>query len=319
MFWTKQETKPQVEEKKSWARRLTAGLSLSSQKLTQGIVDSVTKAPLDQVALDKLEEMLITADLGPALAAKLVNDFAETRFGKSVTGNEVKTALAQQIDTILKPVAQGIDVTFTKPFIILVVGVNGSGKTTTIGKLAQKFSEQGMKVVIAAGDTFRAAAVEQLQIWGQRSGAAVIAKGLNTDAAAVAFEAVQQAQSENADIVLIDTAGRLHNRADLMEELAKIKRVIQKQMPDAPHATILTLDATIGQNAMAQVEQFNAITPLSGLVVTKLDGSAKAGVVVALAERFKLPILAVGVGEKAEDLQPFDSAAFSYSLMGIVQ
>jgi fused signal recognition particle receptor len=275
--------------------------------------------PLDQSALDKLEEMLITADLGPALSAKLVEEFASTRFGKQVSAEEVKTALAGQITKILSPVAQTLDIdTAKKPFVILMVGVNGSGKTTTIGKLAQHYREQGLKVVMAAGDTFRAAAVEQLQLWGQRTGAIVIAKGLNTDSAAVAFEAIQKAQQENADLVLIDTAGRLHNKVNLMEELAKIVRVIQKTIPDAPHATILTLDATIGQNAVTQVEQFNTIVPLSGLVVTKLDGSAKAGIVVALADRFKLPVFAVGVGEGADDLQPFDPQEFSQALIGLV-
>jgi fused signal recognition particle receptor len=265
-----------------------------------------------------LEEALILADLGPSLANKIVTEFGDTRFGKQVTEEEVKTALAQQIETILAPVAKSLVIDDSKkPFVILMVGVNGSGKTTTIGKLSQLFADEGRKVVLAAGDTFRAAAVEQLQQWGQRTGASVVAKGLNTDAAAVAFEAIQKAQTENADIVLIDTAGRLHNKSDLMDELAKINRVIQKAIPDAPHMAILTLDATMGQNALTQVEEFGNVVRLTGLVVTKLDGSAKGGVVVALADRFKLPLLAVGVGEKSEDLQAFDAKDFASALINV--
>lgn len=323
-FWKKREKTPeqktdQAEESVSWSQRLTSGLAQSSRKFTQGIADSFTKRLLDQAALDRLEEILIEADLGPTLAAKLVQDFSDTRFGSEVTGEEVKNALATQIAAILQPVAKplSIDDNNKRPFVILMVGVNGSGKTTTIGKLAQQFTQAGNKVVMAAGDTFRAAAVEQLQMWGQRTGATVIAKGLNTDSAAVAFEAVQQAQSDHADIVLVDTAGRLHTKSNLMEELTKISRVIQKQIPDAPHAVVLTLDATIGQNAVTQVEQFNMAVPLSGLIVTKLDGSARGGVVVSLAERFNLPVFAIGVGEGADDLQPFDADEFARALVGL--
>ncbi len=318
-FWKKtQETQPVHEEKPSWLQRLSGGLSQSSQKLTQGLVDAVTKRPLDQDALDELEESLIMADLGPSLAVRLVEEFGRTRFGKQVSEDEVRRALAAQIEAILKPVQSEMVLDKAiRPFVILMIGVNGSGKTTTIGKLAQQFTSQGKKLVLAAGDTFRAAAVEQLQIWGKRTGATVIAKELNADSAAVAFEAVQQAQIEQADILMIDTAGRLHNKANLMEELAKIRRVLQKADPSAPHMTLLTLDATIGQNALAQVEEFNKIVPLSGLIVTKLDGSAKAGIVVALAEKFKLPIFAVGVGEGADDLQSFDAKSFAEALMGV--
>jgi fused signal recognition particle receptor len=321
MFWKKKQETPATvtpEEKASWLQRLSGGLSQSSQKLTQGLVDAVTKRPLDQSALDELEESLIMADLGPQLAAKLVADFAKTRFGKEVTEQEVRQALAVQIEEILQPVAQSMVIDETiRPFVLLMVGVNGSGKTTTIGKLAQKFTGHGKKLVLAAGDTFRAAAVEQLQVWGNRTGATVIAKELNSDAAAVAFEAVQQAQIQQADMVMVDTAGRLHNKANLMEELAKIQRVLQKADLNAPHMTLLTLDATIGQNAIAQVEEFNRIVPLSGLVVTKLDGSARAGIVVALANRFKLPIFAIGVGEGADDFQPFHAGDFAKVLMGL--
>ena len=319
VFWKKtREAVPAREEKASWLQRLSGGLSQSSQKLTQGLVGAVTKRPLDQAALDELEEGLILADLGPQLSARLVADFGKTRFGREVSEEEVRQALAAQIEGILQPVAVDIAIDETvRPFVLLMVGVNGSGKTTTIGKLAQQFTAQGKKLVLAAGDTFRAAAVEQLQIWGGRTGAAVIAKELNADSAAVAFEAVQQAQSDHADMVMIDTAGRLHNKANLMEELAKIRRVLQKADPAAPHMTLLTLDATIGQNAIAQVEEFNRIVPLSGLIVTKLDGSAKAGIVVALADKFRLPIFAAGVGEGADDLQPFSAADFARALMGL--
>lgn len=301
--------------KSSWTQRLTSGLSQSSQKLTQGLVDAVTKKPLDQDGLDRLEEILITADLGPSLAARLVEEFASTRFGKEVTAEEIKTALATQITSILQPVARPLSTEGAKPFVVLMVGVNGSGKTTTIGKLAQQFHEQGKKVLLAAGDTFRAAAVEQLQLWGARTGSTVVAKGLNTDSAAVAFEAVEAAHKQDADIVLIDTAGRLHTKSNLMEELSKIARVIKKQVPDAPHAVILTLDATIGQNAIQQIEQFNAAIPLTGLVITKLDGSARGGVVVALADKFKLPIISIGIGEGAHDMQPFEPMDFAKALL----
>lgn len=320
-FWNKKdkaETVAQVEEKSSWLGRMTSGLGKSSQKISQGLVDALTKGVLDQAALDDMEEALIGADLGPALAARLVADFSATRFGSVVTEVEVKTELAKPIAALLQPVTKELHIDRSKkPFVILMVGVNGSGKTTTIGKLAKQFSDQGMKVVMGAGDTFRAAAVEQLQVWGQRTGATVIAHGLNTDAAAVAFATIEAAQKENADVVLIDTAGRLHTKANLMEELSKIERVIKKLLPDAPHCTLLTLDATIGQNAVTQVEQFNAAVKLDGLIVTKLDGSAKGGVVVALADKFKLPIFAIGVGEGAADLQPFQADDFAKGLLGL--
>jgi fused signal recognition particle receptor len=339
MFWSKKnkdekaqdvesviaDAAPVVDDKKqdtdqgekNWFARLSGGLSASSQKLTGGLVDFITKAPLDQAMLDQLEEELIAADLGPVVATKLVDDFATSRFGSQVSPDEIKSALAVQVTSLLKPVAQKLNVDTAKPFVMLMVGVNGSGKTTTIGKLATQFAAQGKRVVVGAGDTFRAAAVEQLTIWSQRSGAEIVEKGLNADPAAVAFAALEQAEKNNADIVMIDTAGRLQNQQNLMEELAKIKRVIEKKNPDAPHATILTLDATIGQNALNQVEIFNKIVPISGLVITKLDGSARAGVVVALAQKFNIPIIAVGVGEKAADLQSFDADEFAKALMGV--
>ncbi len=331
-FWTKKSTrdedKPAVSEQpaafiadimedKSWLSRLTSGLSASSQKLTGGLVDLVTKRPLDQAMLDALEEALIAGDLGPSVAVQLVDDFATTRFGKDVSADEIKQALAAQVTQLLMPVAKPLVIPADKkPFVMLMVGVNGSGKTTTIGKLATQFGGQGHKIIVAAGDTFRAAAVEQLTVWSERSGATIVEKGLNSDPAAVAFAALEQAEREGTDIVMIDTAGRLQNQQNLMEELAKIRRVIEKKIPDAPHAVILTLDATIGQNAIPQIELFNSIVPITGLVITKLDGSARAGVVVAIAQKFKIPIIAVGVGEKAADLQAFDAAEFAKALVG---
>ena len=331
-FWTKKShddveqatTAPVVLEKSgegSWLTRLTTGLSASSQKLTGGLVDLVTKRPLDQAMLDELEEALIAADLGVTVATQLVDDFAMTRFGKDVSADEIKLALAAQVTTLLQPVAKRLIIPAdVKPFVMLMVGVNGSGKTTTIGKLATQFGAQsgghGKSIIVAAGDTFRAAAVEQLGVWAERSGAVIVEKGLNSDPAAVAFAALEQAERDKADIVMIDTAGRLQNQQNLMDELAKIQRVIQKKIPAAPHAVILTLDSTIGQNALQQIEFFNSIVPITGLVITKLDGSARAGVVVAIAQKFKIPIVAVGVGEKAEDLQAFDAVEFAKALVG---
>jgi fused signal recognition particle receptor len=300
-----------------WLSRIRSGLQRSSSKLTDGITGIFTKRKLDDATLAELEELLITADLGPATAARLVKDFARTRFGKEIGDDEVKTALAEQIKDILQPYAVPLPVDATKkPFVVLVVGVNGTGKTTTIGKLALHYRQQGLSVMMAAGDTFRAAAVSQLQIWGERSGVPVIAGAPNGDAAALGYQALEKARAAKADLLLIDTAGRLHNKGDLMQELAKITRVLKKLDPDTPHATLLVLDATTGQNAHAQVEVFRELTQVSGLIVTKLDGSAKGGVLVALADRFQLPIYAVGVGEGAEDLQPFKAEDFARSLMG---
>ncbi|MDR3450071.1 MAG: signal recognition particle-docking protein FtsY [Alphaproteobacteria bacterium] len=303
---------------KSWLSRLTAGLQRSSSKLTEGITGVFTKRRLDDEVLQEFEEILIAADLGPTTAARLVGDFGKTRFGKEASDAEVKAALVEQIASILRPVAKPLDLDLTKkPFVILVVGVNGTGKTTTIGKFAQSYADHGLKVMLAAGDTFRAAAISQLQIWGDRAGVEVVAGEQGGDAAALAYQALEKARAATSDVLLIDTAGRLHNKNDLMQELAKIVRVIKKLDPSAPHATILTLDATTGQNAHAQVEAFREMTNVTGLVVTKLDGSAKGGVIVALADKFKLPIYAVGVGEQAEDLQPFVAEDFARALVGI--
>ncbi len=306
------------KDETSWLARLTKGLSKSSSKLTMGISDIFTKRKLDDDTLEELEELLIMADMGPKTAAKLAADFAKNRFGKDIEPEEVKQALATQIADILKPVAKPLTVDAAiKPYVIFVVGVNGTGKTTTIAKLAQRFRGEGKSVLMAAGDTFRAAAVEQLNIWAQRTGSLFVAKETGADAAAVAYEAIEQAKRDNIDIVLIDTAGRLHNKKELMEELAKVYRVIGKNCEGAPHKTIITLDATTGQNAVNQVELFNEVTPVDGMVVTKLDGSAKGGIVVALAEKFGKDIYAVGVGETAKDLEPFEAEVFANSLLDL--
>ncbi len=304
--------------KSGWLSRLKSGLQKSTGKLVGGITEIFTKRKLDGAALSELEETLISADLGPAVAAKLVADFGKSRFGKDVTDGEVRSALAKSISAILAPVARPLEIDRSrKPFIAMMVGVNGSGKTTTIGKLANLYSGHGLKVVLAAGDTFRAAAVGQLKIWGERAGCKVVTGAEGSDAAALAFSALQQAKADGADLLLIDTAGRLQNKTDLMQELAKISRVIKKLDADAPHATILVLDATTGQNAHSQVEIFRSMTDVTGLMVTKLDGSAKGGVLVALADKFGLPVHAIGVGEGLDDLRPFDAEEFSSSLMGI--
>jgi fused signal recognition particle receptor len=301
-----------------WLSRLKSGLTKSSTKLSDGITGIFTKRKLDDETLAQLEELLITTDLGPMTAAKLVADFSRNRFGKDISDEDVKIALAEQITAILQPYAVSLEIDATqKPFVVLVVGVNGVGKTTTIGKLAQYYHKQGLKIMLAAGDTFRAAAISQLKIWGERTGSQVIAGEQNSDAAALAYQALEKARADKTDLLLIDTAGRLHNKADLMQELAKMVRVLKKLDPSAPHATILVLDATTGQNAHAQVETFRDLTQVTGLVVTKLDGSAKGGVLVALADRFKLPIHAIGVGEGAEDFQPFRARDFANSLMGL--
>jgi fused signal recognition particle receptor len=297
--------------------RLKEGLSRSTQKLGGNLTAVFTKRRLDDAALDELEEVLIAADLGPAVAGRVIEGFRSSRFGAEVTDAEVRDALSLEISRVLEPVA----IPFApdpalKPHVVLVVGVNGTGKTTTIGKMALQFGQQGLKTILVAGDTFRAAAVEQLQIWGGRVGAPVIAGPPNADAAGLAFEALKKARQEAADLLLIDTAGRLHNKGALMEELAKIIRVMRKFDETAPHSVLLVLDATTGQNAIEQVRVFKELVDVSGLIVTKLDGSARGGIVVALADQFKLPVHAVGVGEKAEDLRPFSASDYARGLVG---
>jgi len=301
-----------------WLGRLRAGLGRSSARIRDGISAILTKQRLGAKTVDALEELLITADLGVATAARLTTSLAETRFDKEITADEVRTALAADIADILEPVARPLLPDPERhPHVVLVVGVNGSGKTTTIGKLAKYFRGGGKSVMLAAGDTFRAAAVEQLKIWGERTGCPVIARETGADAAGLAYDALERARGENADLLLIDTAGRLQNRADLMGELQKIIRVIRKLDADAPHSCLLVLDATVGQNAHSQVETFRDMTEVTGLVLTKLDGSARGGVLVALAERFGLPVHAVGVGEGEDDLRPFDAQVFARGLMGL--
>ena len=277
---------------------------------------SAPRRALDDDMLEELEELLITADMGVETALRVTANMAEGRFGKLMTAADIKALLAQEITRIMEPVAKPMPLYPRKPQVVLVVGVNGSGKTTTIGKLASQFKAAGKSVVIAAGDTFRAAAVEQLQVWGDRAGVPVLTAPEGSDPAALAFDAMTRAEADGADLLMIDTAGRLQNRSDLMEELAKIVRVIRKKDPDAPHNTLLVLDATTGQNALSQVETFQKMADVSGLVMTKLDGTAKGGVLVALADRFGLPIHAIGVGEQIDDLAPFDPEDFAKALTG---
>jgi fused signal recognition particle receptor len=303
-----------------WLGRLRAGLGKSSNRLAGGIGSLLSDRKLDAATLGDLEDLLITADLGVETAARLTEQISQRRFPADVPEAEVRAALATDIAAILEPVARPLDATAqpdTGPQVILVVGVNGTGKTTTIGKLAQRLREQGRSVMLAAGDTFRAAAIDQLKLWGERTGAAVVAHDTGADPAAVAFDALERARAEDADVLLIDTAGRLHNKADLMAELEKVVRVLRKIDPDVPHEVWLVLDATTGQNAHAQVETFKELVAVSGLVVTKLDGSARGGVIVGLADRFGLPIYAIGVGEGAGDLRPFTAQDFADSLLGL--
>jgi len=301
----------------SFFARLKSGLSRSAAKLTGNIAAVFTKRKLDDEALEELEEQLIAADLGTAVAARVIKSFRSTRFGKEVTAEEIRETLGGEIGKILAPVAKPLEIDRShKPYVILMTGVNGAGKTTTIGKLASRYKQAGLTCVLAAGDTFRAAAVEQLQVWGARSGVEVVTAPANTDPASLAHDALSRAQKIGADVLLIDTAGRLHNKTALMEELRKIIRVIRKLDPSAPHATLLTLDATTGQNAVTQVGIFKDMVDLSGLIVTKLDGSARGGIVVALAEKYGLPIHAVGTGEQIDDLREFDADEFGKALVG---
>ncbi len=297
--------------------RLKEGLSRSTQKLGNNLAVAFVHRRLDEAALEDLEELLVAADLGPTVAGRVIDEFRRTRFGNDVTDADVREALSAEIARVLEPVAiPFVPDPALKPHVVLVVGVNGTGKTTTIGKMALHYGRQGLKPVLVAGDTFRAAAVEQLQIWGERVGAPVISGPPKADAAGLAFEACKRARADGADLLLIDTAGRLHNKGALMEELAKIIRVLRKFDEAAPHSVLLVLDATTGQNALEQVRVFRELVAVTGLVVTKLDGSARGGIVVALAEAFRLPLHAVGVGEQAEDLRPFSAAEFARGLVG---
>jgi fused signal recognition particle receptor len=301
----------------SWLERLKKGLTKTSSKLTQNVIAAVDGRKLDQEAIEQIEDALIMADMGPSVAAQLIGSLDDMR-GKTVSDAEVRERISEEVTRILERVAEPIDLSHNKkPFVILVIGVNGTGKTTTIGKLASALKNSGENVMIAAGDTFRAAAVEQLQIWGERAGVPVVTQDNGSDAASLAFEAIQKAKDENIDVLLIDTAGRLHNKSNLMDELKKIVRVIKKIDPSAPHETLLTLDATTGQNALSQVKVFGEMANVTGLALTKLDGTAKGGVVISLAKAYDIPVRLIGVGEGQEDMQPFQPREFARGLLGL--
>ena len=298
--------------------RLKAGLNRTAGSIGASLTTVFTKRKLDAAALEELEDLLIAADLGPAVAARVSGKLAADRFDKEVSEDEIKTALAGVVTEILEPVAKPLSLDGgNRPHVILVVGVNGTGKTTTIGKIAHNLQAQGKSVVMAAADTFRAAAIEQLEIWGQRTGATVVRRDVGADPAAVAYEGMRLAQDQNADVLLVDTAGRLQNKATLMDELAKIVRVLGKLDEEAPHDCLLVLDATTGQNALRQVEVFSEVCNVTGLAMTKLDGTARGGVLVAVAERFALPVHFIGIGEGIEDLQPFAAADFARAVAGL--
>jgi fused signal recognition particle receptor len=307
-----------VEPKTGWLKRLSEGLSRTSRLMTDQVAGVFTARPLDQTQLDALEEMLIEADLGPRAAARIATAFGAQRFGKSSSPDEIKAALAEAVAAELLPRQGRFDpLAGPKPFIVLFIGVNGSGKTTTLGKIAADLTGKGAKVLIAAGDTFRAAAVEQLKVWADRAGADFMSRPTGADAAALAFDATRKARDEGYDVLLIDTAGRLQNKQGLMDELTKMIRVIHKIDPEGPHEVLLVLDATVGRNALAQENVFGNAIGVTGIVMTKLDGTARGGVLVPVAEASDSPIKLIGVGEGVEDLQPFDAQAFSRSLVGL--
>lgn len=298
--------------------KLGLGLKKSSAKLTGGLSDIFTKKKVDSQTLEELEELLITSDMGVKAGTKIIDNFARRRLDKDISDEEIKQELAADIEQILAPCQQQLVIdSAKKPFVILMVGVNGAGKTTTIGKLAARFLRLGLKISCIAGDTFRAAAVEQLQVWGERSKIRVFSGKPGCDAAGLCFDGLQEAEKQKDDIVFIDTAGRLQNKTNLMEELKKVVRVIKKQNPEAPHAVLLTLDATTGQNALAQVQAFKEMVNVSGLVITKLDGSAKGGILVAIAEESPTPIHYIGIGEGIEDLDEFNARDFAKNLMDL--
>ena len=306
------------EPKKGWFKRLADGLTRSTRQMTEQVVAAIVKRPLDQAMLDDLEEMLIEADLGPAAASRVAEAFGKARFGREASESEIKLALAEAVAAELLPRQGRFDpLSGPKPYVVLFVGVNGSGKTTTLGKIAADLTGRGAKVLIAAGDTFRAAAVEQLKIWADRSGADFLSRPTGADAAGLAFDALEQARSGGYDVLLIDTAGRLQNKSGLMDELLKIVRVLKKIDPEAPHETLLVLDATVGRNALSQENIFGNTAGVTGIVMTKLDGTARGGVLVPVAQASDAPIKLIGVGEGIEDLQPFDAVAFSRSLVGL--
>ena len=302
---------------KNWFQRLTSGLTKTSSRLSEGIAGVFTKRKLDDDTLEELEDLLIQADLGVDTAMRITETLAKGRFDKMIAPGEVRAVLASEVAKVLEPVAEPLAVpTAGGPHVILMVGVNGTGKTTTIGKLAQRLSDEGKSVLLAAGDTFRAAAIDQLQVWGERTGAQVVTRDVGSDAAGLAYEAVEQAKAQDIDVVLIDTAGRLQNKDSLMDELEKVVRVIGKVHAGAPHQILLVLDATTGQNALNQVEVFRERVGVTGLVMTKLDGTARGGILVAIADKYGLPVHAIGVGEGVEDLQAFDAKEFAAAIAG---
>jgi len=306
------------EERKGWFARLKSGLARSSSKLSDGIGGIFARRRLDNETLGELEDLLIAADMGTGIAEEVTERLRRTRFNQEVAPEEIRAALAEEVAKSLSLVDRPLKLDpALKPMVMLVVGVNGSGKTTTIGKLAKQYRDQSRRVMMAAGDTFRAAAVEQLKIWGERTGAQVMARETGADAAGLAFDALAEAKRQGADVLLIDTAGRLHNKADLMAELQKIVRVLKKIDAKLPHAVLLVLDATIGQNAHAQAETFRDMIGVTGIVMTKLDGTAKGGVLVSLAEKYGIPVHYIGVGESADDLRPFEAESFARSLVGL--
>jgi fused signal recognition particle receptor len=306
-------------EKRGWFSRLTQGLTRTSKQMTEQVVSVFTKVRLDQAGLDQLEDLLIEADLGPQAAARVAEAFGRSRFGREATESEIKESLAEAITAELLPHEGRFEPLESphKPFVVLFVGVNGSGKTTTLGKIAADLKGRGAKVLIVAADTFRAAAIEQLKIWGDRAGVPVIAKHIGADAAGLVYEALERARTDDIDVLLIDTAGRLQNKTALMDELGKVVRVLKKLDPTAPHETLLVLDATVGRNALSQVEAFDRTAGVTGVVMTKLDGTARGGVLIPVAEASHAPIKLIGVGESIEDLQPFDARGFARSLVGL--
>jgi fused signal recognition particle receptor len=302
----------------SWWRRLSSGLKRTSSSIGAAVSDLVTKRKLDRAMLEDIEDVLLRADLGTEVAARIAAAVGVGRYDKAISADEVKSVVATEVEKVLAPVAAPLVIDEgKKPFVILVVGVNGSGKTTTIGKLAARFSAEGRKVMLAAGDTFRAAAIEQLKIWGERTKSPVIAGAQGSDSASLAFNALSAARDGKFDVLLVDTAGRLQNKAELMKELEKVVRVVRKVDDTAPHAVLLVLDATVGQNALSQVEAFHRTAGVTGLVMTKLDGTARGGILVALAEKHRLPVHFIGVGESIEDLAPFTARDFAQAIAGI--
>jgi len=306
-------------EKRGWFGRLTQGLARSSKQMADQVVSTLTKVELHETAIAELEDLLVEADFGPAAASRVANAYSRGRVGILATRKDIMEGLASAIAKELEPYQGRFEPLEDgrKPYVVLFVGVNGSGKTTTLGKIAADLRGRGAKVMIAAGDTFRAAAIEQLKVWGERAGAPVVAKDIGADAAGLAFEALERARAENVDVLLIDTAGRLQNKSALMDELAKVVRVLRKLDPTAPHETLLVLDATVGRNALSQVEAFDRTAGVTGVVMTKLDGTARGGVLIPVAEASHAPIKLIGVGEQIDDLQPFDARAFARSLVGL--